>query len=142
MWRHGYRKKLKWKQDLFWEELKVFLLALFLHLTGHVTLEIRSPAPKRSTTSFFGQLSDLFTDEEGTNEERSSSAMVEMQAYNKQKCIDPEADPLMYWKVVLFLLLCFGRLNEHHCLGKREDFPDPCKNCTPFSLSIRNQSAQ
>uniref|UniRef100_A0A915DTB4 Uncharacterized protein n=1 Tax=Ditylenchus dipsaci TaxID=166011 RepID=A0A915DTB4_9BILA len=39
---------------------------------------------KLSTTSFFGQLSDLFTDDEGTNDEQSNSAIIEIQAYNSR----------------------------------------------------------
>jgi hypothetical protein len=62
--------------------------------------ELRSPPPKR-TISFFGKLSDLFTDEEGNNDEEANNVMIEVRAYNKEKCIDPEADPLKYWKVIL-----------------------------------------
>uniref|UniRef100_A0A915CQ58 HAT C-terminal dimerisation domain-containing protein n=1 Tax=Ditylenchus dipsaci TaxID=166011 RepID=A0A915CQ58_9BILA len=59
--------------------------------------EVRSPPPKR-TSSFFGQLSHLFVDEEGFNDEQVSSAMIDLSSYTKQRCIDPEADPLQYCK--------------------------------------------
>uniref|UniRef100_A0A915CLR3 Uncharacterized protein n=1 Tax=Ditylenchus dipsaci TaxID=166011 RepID=A0A915CLR3_9BILA len=54
-----------------------------------------SPLFKR-TTSFFSQLSDLFAYEHSDNDEQAKGAMIEIENYNKHKCIDPEADTLQF----------------------------------------------
>uniref|UniRef100_A0A914E4G0 HAT C-terminal dimerisation domain-containing protein n=1 Tax=Acrobeloides nanus TaxID=290746 RepID=A0A914E4G0_9BILA len=59
--------------------------------------EINSPPPKRSN-SFSGRHSQLFNDEIGVEEERACNAIIEMKAYCKVKCVDPEEDPLEFWK--------------------------------------------
>jgi len=45
----------------------------------------------------------MFIDEGGADDQQASDAMIEMKAYNKQKCIDSEKDPLEYWKVCFWI---------------------------------------
>uniref|UniRef100_A0A915EVE0 HAT C-terminal dimerisation domain-containing protein n=1 Tax=Ditylenchus dipsaci TaxID=166011 RepID=A0A915EVE0_9BILA len=82
-----FRISLLWKIPLNGEEDGQFLFSK--HSSSQATCNV---------CQIFGQLSHLFVDEKGFNDEQVGSAMIDLKSYTKQKCIDPEADPLQYWK--------------------------------------------
>lgn len=71
----------------------------YLHIYLFIS-DVHSPLPKRKNTdSFFGRRSHLFRDAEGQEDVRVNDGMLEMKAYGKLRCIDPDDDPLLFWKV-------------------------------------------
>uniref|UniRef100_A0A915EG20 Uncharacterized protein n=1 Tax=Ditylenchus dipsaci TaxID=166011 RepID=A0A915EG20_9BILA len=103
---------LLWKIPLKGEEAGQFLFSK--HSSSQATCNV---------CQIFGQLSHFFVDEEGFNDEQVSSAMIDLKSYTKQKRIDPEADPLQYWKTMRKVLLSWlksrSAINRHLQLSNR-----------------------